>query len=63
MTEQLVQLCYAKWTGYYSAKNWVKHWPLWEELGEEDKKWWTDFVTGVRTGFKSEDVEKKKVNN
>ena len=63
MNNQLVELTYAKWCGHYSSKNWIKQWPLWEQLSEESQKWWTEFVIGIRAGFKVGVVEEPQPAN
>lgn len=60
MSQQLVELTYSKWCGFYSKKNWFSNQPLWSELKEEDQKFWVDFVAGIRTGFRFSDGDKTR---
>ena len=51
-TDSLIELCYSRWCGYYSKKNWVSNQPLWTELSEDDQKFWREFIVTIRTPIK-----------
>ncbi len=50
--DALVELVYSRWAGHYSKKNWFSNNPLWNELSDDDKQWWKDFVVQIRTPIK-----------
>jgi hypothetical protein len=55
--ENLSQLAYAKFACHYSSHNWVSNEPNWKQMSEKDKTFWLDFIKGVKTNFKSDDVK------
>jgi hypothetical protein len=51
-SDSLIELCYSRWSGHYSKKNWISNQPLWSELSEEDQKWWKEYIVTIRTPVK-----------
>ena len=56
MSDQLVELTYAKYMCHYSKRNWFSNEPNFEQLCDNDKTFWKEFVKGIRSGFKPESV-------
>jgi len=48
INDNLVELAYAKWAGYYSKRSYISNEPLWSELSEKTKEFWRNFVFGVQ---------------
>ena len=59
MSQQLIELSYAKYADFHSKQNWIYSQPHWSTLNEGDQKWWKEFVLGIRNGYKPELVEKE----
>lgn len=55
----LAELAYSKWCGFYSRHAWFSNYPLYVQLSDKEKTFWKSFVIGIRNGFK-DDLEEKK---
>lgn len=60
--DQLTELAYSKWAGHYSQRHWVSNEPLWNQLKEEDQKFWKEFIQGVINKFKTAEELKPQVS-
>lgn len=50
----LTELAYSRWASEYSKGNWMSNEPLFSQLSENKKKFWRDFVVGIKSNFKTE---------
>lgn len=63
MSEQLVELAYSKFVNHYSKRNWFSNEPNWVQLSERDRKFWNEFVVGIKFNFKGEPIQSEKLSS
>lgn len=51
MSQEIVELSYAKYAQYYSKKNWWCNAPLWNSLTDTDKEFWTSFIKDIQANY------------
>lgn len=62
MSSNVVELCYSRWAGHYSHKNWGKNWPQFNDLKEQDLEFWVKFVNDIEHGFSIDNATEAKKN-
>lgn len=50
--EHLAQFSYSKFASHYSKRNWFCNERLWDQLDDDTKQFWIDFVKHIKTNFK-----------
>lgn len=57
LLSNLTELAYSKWASEYSKGNWMSNEPLFSQLSDSKKKFWKQFVIGIKSNFKTDKSE------
>lgn len=57
INDNLVELAYSKYSGYYSKKNYISNEPIWNQLSDNTKDFWRNFVFGIQHSFKGDFIK------
>lgn len=57
LLSNLTELAYSKWASEYSKGNWMSNEPLFSQLSESKKRFWKQFVIGIKSNFKTDKSE------